>query len=122
METERYPIAPNERRVAGIQLVIAALLGAGGLMAWLRLDALEPIPEDLGLFAALFHPTLWRGLVLFAVSYVLLAAALGYALGTVGAVGWLALGRSPAGRRMTWLVFLPVVLAAVFAAGALVVA
>ena len=122
MDTETYPIAPNERRVASIQLVIAALLGGGGWIARVRLDALEPVPGDLGVFAALFHPSLWSGLVLFAISYVLIGAALGYALGTVGAVGWLATGRLPQGRRMALLIFLPLVSATGCAVGAFVVA
>ncbi len=121
MAAAGYPIERTERRLVAVQLSVAAGIGLGAWLVRMRLDALEPIPDEIGVFAALFHPNLWIGLALYAVSYLLIAAALGYATGTLAAVGWLASGRAGEGRHRAFLIGGPFVVAAAFVVVALVI-
>lgn len=104
VDTSPYPIAANERRIAAIQLLVAALIGGGAWLVRARLQAIEPIAEGVNVIELLLDSSLWAGLFLFAISYVLVAAAMGYAFGTLAALGWLASGPRTGARRRALLV------------------
>ncbi len=103
-------VAPRERRLAVVQLAVAA---TGALAAWGAHHLVEPRPAGTSAFEALFQRTLWKGLFLAGISYTLAAAAAGYAIGVVAVFAAIQARRIAVRNAPRWLTLAPLGIAAV---------
>jgi hypothetical protein len=98
------PLQREEWRLAGVQLLVASVLAVGAGLAWLataRLPGIEPGSP----FELLLAPTLWQGLALVALAYMLAAASIGWLVGLGAALTLLATAQVAERRRrpLLWL-------------------
>ena len=98
----------EERRIVTVQLVVAGLMWVTAVVIRAMID---PLAETTSAFEALLEPKLWTGLMRFAASYILLAAAAGYAVGTAAAAGVMLVSDQTPERRRGVLLAGPIMVA-----------
>jgi hypothetical protein len=97
-------LTAGEKRLGAIHFVAAVALAVVGRV---MLAAIEPLPDGTSAFEAILSPELWIGLFLIAGAYILFAAATGWAIGLVVAIGLIVSGRTGGRVRQRLLIWMP---------------
>ncbi|MGI9584429.1 MAG: hypothetical protein ACR2N7_02445, partial [Acidimicrobiia bacterium] len=90
-------IRPQQWRLAGVQIGVAALVAVG---AWWVQGNIEAPTDGASAFEILFDPAFWGSFAAFVLTYMTIAAALGWILGVGVALALLA---GVAAARNQWL-------------------
>lgn len=112
-------IGPQQWKLAGVQVGVAALVA---FAAWRIQENIEASADGPSRIEILFDPTFWGNFATFVLTYLTIAAGLGWIVGVGVALGLLA---GVAAVRAQWLIVMlviPAAGAALAVVGALLVA